>query len=300
MSSLYLEHFGLNSPPFSIIPDPGFFYEGADRGMFISALLHASLQAEGIILVIGEVGSGKTLMSRMLLSRLPDTVDSVYLPNPVFSRDEIIDVIARDLGIVAASRGMRLEALQQELINRHMQGRQVLVFIDEAHAMPAESIEEVRRLSNLETDSCKLLQLVLCGQPELDTLLAAPSLRQVRDRVVYRLVLRNLSPDDASYYLDHRLRIAGWQGGRMFSHLGEWVLLGDARGRARRLNLIADKALLAAYAEGSRHVGVRHVWQAIQDAGVNFSSAGIRSRVVRLSILALLTAATIGLTASFW
>jgi type II secretory pathway predicted ATPase ExeA len=287
MSSLYLEHFGLSSPPFSILPDPDFFFAGENRGMFIAALLHATLQAEGIILVVGEVGSGKTLMSRMLLSRLPDTVDTVYLPNPVFSRDEIIDVIARDLGVIAASQGMRLEALQQELIRRHAHGRQVVVLIDEAHAMPVESIEEVRRLSNLETEHCKLVQLVLCGQPELDTLLAAPSLRQVRDRVVYRLVLHRFSAGDAVSYLDHRLRVAGWRGGRLFSAFAEWLLLNDANGRARRLNLIADKALLAAFADDKKQVSAKHVWMAIGDIGANFSSAAFKSRSVRTLILAL-------------
>lgn len=239
--------------------------------MFIAGLLHAVLQGEGIVLVIGEVGSGKTLMSRMLLSQLPDHVDTVYLPNPAFSRDEIIDVIARDLGIIR--QGMHLEALQHELIKRHKLGRQIVVLIDEAHAMPGESIEEIRRLSNLETEDRKLVQLILCGQPELDTLLAKPSLRQVRDRVVYRLTLHSLSRNDASRYLEHRLRVAGWQGERMFSVLGEHMLLNDAKGRARRLNLIADKSLLAAFADGKQQVGARHVRSAIQDAGANFFSS---------------------------
>lgn len=271
--------------------------------MFIAGLLHAALQHEGIVLVIGEVGSGKTLMSRMLLSQLPDNIDTVYLPNPAFSRDEIIDVIARDLGI--ASQGIGLEALQQELIKRHEQGRHVIVLIDEAHAMPGDSIEEVRRLSNMETDDRKLVQLILCGQPELDTLLAKPSLRQVRDRVVYRLMLHNLSREDASRYLYHRLRIAGWRGGRLFSAFGERLLLYDARGRARRLNLIADKSLLAAFAEGENQVNTRHVWRAIVDAGANFSSAGLipgkrwLSALARLSALALTAIAFIWLVSRF-
>ena len=272
MSSLYLNYFGLSSPPFSITPDPGFFFAGGDRGAFIAGLLHAALQAEGIVLVIGEVGSGKTLMTRLLLARLPDNVDTVYLPNPAFSRDEIMDVIARDLGIPTDSTGVRLEALQQELIKRHVQGRQVVVLIDEAHAMPADSIEEIRRLSNLETDSRKLVQLILCGQPELDTLLSAPFLRQVRDRVVYRLILNHLSRKDSGAYLNHRLKVAGWRGGRLFSALGERLLLSDAGG----LNLIADKALLAAFAEGKKQVNAKHVWLAIQDAGANFSSANLK------------------------
>lgn len=257
--------------------------------MFIAGLLHAVQQSEGIVLVVGEVGSGKTLMSRILLSRLPDTIDTVYLPNPAFSRDEIIDVIARDLGIASTNQGMRLEALQHELIKRYALGRRVLVLIDEAHAMPTESIEEVRRLSNLETENCKLVQLVLCGQPELDTLLALPQLRQVRDRVVYRLMLNKLSRSDAASYLDHRLRVAGWRGGRMFSFFGEQLLLNDARGRARRLNLIADKALLAAFADGKRQVNIRHVRLAIADAGANFSSSFDSKRYWQATILIVLT-----------
>ena len=280
MSSLYLKHFGLDSPPFSITPDPKFFFAGADRGAFIDALLHAALQSEGIVLVIGEVGSGKTLMSRMLLSQLSDDVDTVYLPNPCFSRDEIIEVIARDLGL--GEQSMPLEKLQQELIKRHQSGRKVVLLIDEAHAMPADSIEEVRRLSNLETEQHKLIQIILCGQPELDTLLAAPQLRQVRDRVVYRLMLRNLSRRDSASYLDHRLHVAGWREGRMFSGLAERLLLTDAQGRVRRLNLIADKSLLAAFSQGNCRVNAKHVYLAIKDAGVNFSSPAVNAFVIGL------------------
>ena len=294
MSSLYLNHFGLHSPPFAITPDAGFFFEGSDRGAFIDGLLHAALQAEGIVLVVGEVGSGKTLMSRILLTRLPAHVDTVYLPNPAFSHDEIIDVIARDLGITTTLPGMRMEALQQELIQRHALGRQVVVLIDEAHTMPVESIEEVRRLSNLETDQRKLVQLILCGQPELDTLLAAPALRQVRDRVVYRLTLGNLTSTDAASYLDHRLRIAGWCSGQLFSWLAMRLLLNDAQGRVRRINLIADKALLAAFAEGHRQVAARHVRLAIQDAGANFSSIHFTQWSIALTLL-ILTITTIWL-----
>lgn len=299
MSSLYLDYFGLSAPPFSITPDTSFFFEGGNRGAFIAELVHAAQQADGIVLLIGEVGSGKTLLSRLLLARLPDNVDTVYLPNPSFSHDEIIDVIARDLGITSSDQGVRLDVLQYELIKRHALGRQVVVFIDEAHAMPGESIEEVRRLSNLETDDCKLVQLILCGQPELDKLLATPSLRQVRDRVVYRLVLQNLSRDDASSYLDHRLRIAGWRGGRMFSAFGERLLLADARGRVRRINVIADKALLAAYAEGSKQVNARHVRLAIRDVGANFANLKPGKRWQTYAALTLVMAAIAFIWLSF-
>ncbi|MDD5058557.1 MAG: AAA family ATPase [Sideroxydans sp.] len=306
MNSLYLDHFGLISPPFSITPDPGFFFEGKDRGLFMSGLLHATLNAEGIVIVIGEVGSGKTLMSRMLLARLPEYVDTVYLPNPAFSRDEIIDVIARDLGLTdtASSKGGRLESLQQELIRRHSQNRRVVVLVDEAHTMPPDSLEEIRRLSNLETDNHKLVQIILFGQPELNTLLEAPQLRQVNDRVVYRLTLRSLSHDDARAYLDHRLRVAGWRGGRMFSWLAERMLLADATGRARRINLIADKSLLAAYADQSHLVKANHVRLAIRDVGRNFTARNfalsINGRVLALWLVSIATtvAFTVWLTGS--
>ena len=302
MSSLYLTYFGLTAPPFSITPDPSFFFEGKDRGVFIAGLLHATLQAEGIVLVIGEVGSGKTLMSRILLSRLPKHVDTVYLPNPAFSRDEIIEVIARDLGVAGVSpgQGLRLEALQQELIKRHEQSRRVVVLIDEAHAMPMESIEEVRRLSNLETDNRKLVQVVLCGQPELDTLLAAPHLRQVRDRVVYRLALRNLSREDSVAYLDHRLRVAGWRGSRMFSWYAERLLLNDAKGRARRINILADKALLAAFADNKKQVRAKHVRLAIRDAGANFATPGIGRAKPWGLIAAWAASIAVAVLASLW
>ncbi len=303
MNSLYLDHFGLISPPFSITPDPGFFFEGRDRGLFMSGLLHATLNAEGIVIVIGEVGSGKTLMSRMLLARLPEYVDTVYLPNPAFSRDEIIDVIARDLGLTdtTATKGGRLEILQQELIRRHAQNRRVVVLVDEAHTMPPDSLEEIRRLSNLETDNHKLVQIILFGQPELNTLLEAPQLRQVNDRVVYRLTLRSLSHDDARAYLDHRLRVAGWRGGRMFSWLAERMLLADATGRARRINLIADKSLLAAYADQSHLVKAKHVRLAIRDVGRNFTSRNfslnINGGVLALWLVSI--AATVAFTVWF-
>lgn len=302
MSSLYLTHFGLATPPFSITPDPSFFFEGKDRGVFIAGLLHATLQAEGIVVVIGEVGSGKTLMSRILLARLPKHVDTVYLPNPAFSRDEIIEVIARDLNIEGATQGQlpRLEALQQELIKRHEQGRRVVVLIDEAHAMPLDSIEEVRRLSNLETDNHKLVQVVLCGQPELDTLLATPHLRQVRDRVVYRFALRNLSREDSRAYLDHRLRVAGWRGSRMFSWYAERLLLGDAKGRARRINILADKALLAAYAGNRKQVLAKQVRLAIRDAGANFATAGHARHGSWGLVMAWAASVAVAVTAALW
>jgi len=267
MSSLYLDHFGLSKPPFEITPDLDFFFSGGRRGDILSALLHVATHDEGIITLVAEVGSGKTLLARLMISRLGTEVCAVYLANPCFSRDEIIVAIARDLGLVDLSGSIegKLAALQQELLRRHAAGQRVLLVIDEAHAMPVESLEEVRLLSNLETGQHKLVNIMLFGQPELDDLLADPRLRQVRDRVIHRFELLPLPAEEARAYIDHRLRSAGWQGARLFSSTALARLIKASDGRARRINLLADKALLAAYAQGDRSVEMRHVKSAMQE-----------------------------------
>lgn len=253
MSLLYLDHFGLKKPPSKITPDLDFFFSVGRRGDTLSALLHVARHEEGIITVVAEVGSGKTLLSRLMISQLGAQVSTVYLPNPCFSRDEILSAIARDLGVIdlSTSTEAKLSALQQELLRRHALGQRVLLVVDEAHAMPPESLEEIRLLSNLETQSHKLVNIMLFGQPELDTVLADPRLRQVRDRVIHRFELQALPHAEACAYVDHRLRAAGWKGGALFTPGALALLVKAAAGRARRINLLADKALLGAYAEGA-------------------------------------------------
>ena len=267
MSSLYLDHFGLSKPPFQITPDPDFFFSGGRRGDILSALGHVATHDEGITTVVAEVGSGKTLLARLMIGRLGAGVSAVYLANPFFSRDEIIEAISRDLGLGSAGASMeaKLAALQQELLRRHASGQRVLLVVDEAHTMPVESLEEVRLLSNLETGQHKLVNIMLFGQPELDDLLAQPKLRQVRDRVIHRFDLERLHDEEISAYIDHRLRAAGWSGARLFSESAMAQLVKVSDGRARRINLLADKALLAAYAGGSRHVDAPHVKAAMAE-----------------------------------
>ncbi len=275
MSSLYLDHFGLSKPPFQITPDLDFFFSGGRRGDILSALLHVAGHEEGIITVVAEVGSGKTLLARLLISRLPPTISTVYLANPSFSRDEILGAIARDLGLkdLPNSTEARLAALQEELLRRHSQGQRVLLVIDEAHAMPPESLEEVRLLSNLETGQHKLVNILLFGQPELDELLADRRLRQVRDRIVHRFSLTPLPEQDATAYVDHRLRAAGWKGGALFAAPALALLIKASGGRARRINLLADKALLSAYAQGQSTVQVRQVQDAMGELHDDFSAS---------------------------
>lgn len=278
MSSLYLDHFGLNKPPFQITPDLDFFFSGGHRGDILSALLHVAANEEGIITLIAEVGSGKTLLARLMISRLDPQISTVYLANPSFSRDEILGAIARDLGLIdlPTSTEGRLSTLQQELLRRHGLGERVLLVIDEAHAMPPESLEEVRLLSNLETGQHKLVNIMLFGQPELEELLADRRLRQVRDRVVHRFKLMPLPAEDVRAYVDHRLRAAGWKGGPLFSPSAMALLIKASGGRARRINLLADKALLASYAQSLRAVEPRQVQDAIGELHDDFSNVASR------------------------
>ncbi len=262
MSTLYLRHFGLAEAPFAITPNPHFFFAGGARGELLRALRCAITSEEGIIVVTGEVGSGKTMLCRMLLSDLPEGIDAIYLANPAFARDEIVSAIARDLGVntVPQPGGPTvIEALQAELVVRHAGGRRVVLFVDEAHAMGADALEEVRRLSNVETSRHKLLNIVLFGQPELDALLAQPQLRQLRERVVQRFVLPPLPGDQVADYLNFRLRAAGWRGPALFDRRALNRLQRRSCGLTRRINLLADKALLACFARGDSRVEVADV-----------------------------------------
>ena len=269
MSVLYLDHFNLKTDPFRITPDTDFFFSGGQRGDILEGLVVASMHDEGIVCVVGEIGMGKTMLSRMLLERLRKLpADTVYLANPVFDRDEILAAITRDLipDPPGGNRTQTLAALESVLIERYSQDRRVVVVVDEAHSMPGTTLEEIRLLSNLETSQNKLLKIVLFGQPELDGLLDAPQLRQVKDRVSHRFELQPLVAAEASAYLMFRLHKAGWQGGELFDVNALALLVQASEGRTRKLNMLADKSMLAAYAEGVPQVGVDQVRRAVGDS----------------------------------
>lgn len=267
--SLYLAHFGLESPPFRITPGTEFFYEGARRGETVNALVYAIESGEGMIKIVGEVGSGKTMLCRVLMERLPAHVQTVYLAVPSLTRDEILDAIADDLGLVPEGRvTQRIKALQNRLVQMHAEGKRVVLIIDEAHAMPVATLEEIRLLSNLETGQEKLLQIVMFGQPELDSQLASPNMRQLRERITQNLSLAPLPATNISEYVDFRLRRAGYKGPSLFSADALAVIAEASEGLSRRINIFADKTLLAAFAAGTHTVTADHARAAIADMPV--------------------------------
>ena len=266
---MYKEHFGLSQPPFKITPNTAFFFPGGNRGPILDALVYAITQGEGIVKVTGEVGSGKTMLCRMLEAHLPDTVETVYLANPSVAPGEILHAIAFDLHLELPREVSRLQVmqlLQEYLVQRHAAGKQVVIFVEEAQAMPVATLEEIRLLSNLETQHHKLLQIVLFGQPELDETLAEPNIRQIKERITHSFRLEPLNSSDIRAYLDFRMRQAGYKGPDVFSVGAVREIARASLGLTRRINIIADKALLAAYTEQTHEIGTRHVLAAAQDA----------------------------------
>jgi MSHA biogenesis protein MshM len=266
---MYYTFFGLQQPPFRITPDTEFFFEGANRGSVLEALIYAIGQGEGIVKVTGEVGSGKTMLCRVLQQRLADTVDIVYLANPNVSPEDILHAIAFELQLPVKREASRLEvmhALQQYLVQRHAERRQVVAFVEESQGMPLATLEEIRLLSNLETDRSKLLQIVLFGQPELDENLRQNSIRQLRERITHSFYLSPLSAEEVGAYLAFRLHAAGYRGPSLFSKRVIAYIAKASGGLTRRVNIIADKALLAAFAESTHTIALKHVRTAVQDS----------------------------------
>jgi type II secretory pathway predicted ATPase ExeA len=280
--ALYLEHFGLNEPPFRITPHPEFFFDGADRGATLEGLMYAILHDEGIIKVSGEIGSGKTTLCRVLMERLPAEVETVFLVNPSYSRTEILHAIADELGRPPSAdpAAFALRDLHGRLIEIYANGRRVVVMIDEAHALPEDTLEQVRLLSNLESSRHKLLQIVLFGQPELDEALSKPSLRQLKDRITHSFRTRPLAEAEVGKYVSFRMRAAGYKGPEVFTPAAIAAIARASSGLTRRINVLCDKSLLAAFAGNTHAVTPREVRAAVADS--DFSPvAGMRPRARR-------------------
>jgi type II secretory pathway predicted ATPase ExeA len=266
---MYYAFFGLAHAPFKITPDTEVFFEGGNRGAILEALIYAISQGEGIIKVTGEVGSGKTMLCRMLQTRLPDNVETVYLANPNVSAEEILHAIAFELQLPVAKDAPRLQVMHQlneYLLQRHAEQKQVVLFVEESQGIPLATLEEIRLLSNLETNDHKLLQIVLFGQPELDENLRLPQIRQLRERITHSFMLSPLAARDVRRYLTFRLQAAGYRGPDLFGkHVVDYIARAS-EGLTRRVNIIADKAMLAAFADGTHNVSLKHVKAAVRDS----------------------------------
>jgi general secretion pathway protein A len=264
---VYLEYYGLKEPPFSITPNPRFlFYSPKHREAF-NHLLYGIRERKGFVQITGEVGAGKTTLCRALLEQLGDNFSTSLILNPILNADQLIKSIAMEFGLDV--HGMdRLETVAE--INRFLLreadcGRDAVLIIDEAQNLTNELLEQVRLLSNLETDDRKLLQIVLMGQPELRDRLNAHSLRQLRQRITIRYHLRSLNRNEVSQYVQHRLTISGAQRGPHFTAPALWRVFSYAKGIPRLVNALCDKCLLAGYVQRRDYINFHLVGTAIRE-----------------------------------
>ena len=265
---MYEQFFGLDEAPFTLTPDTRYFVPARGHAEAREMLRVALHNREGFIKVVGEVGTGKTLLCRCLLNELGDGWVTAYIHNPGFSPAGLYRTVLEELGVVCrgvlASHSL-LKRLDAVLLDLAARGASVVVLIDEAQAMPDETLEALRLLTNLETETSKLLQVVLLGQPELDRRLGQDHLRQLGQRITFAERLRALSCAETAVYVEHRLRVAGRREPSPFSAAAIRALHHASRGIPRLINILAHKALLVAYGKGLARIEARFVMRAVRD-----------------------------------
>lgn len=265
---MYLDHFGLKELPFGITPDTQFFFPSDASKEALNTILVAARTGEGFIKITGEVGTGKSMLCRKLMSMLADEFKVAYVPNPYLDTDTLFREIASELGAVVApedSRHQLLRAINDKLMEIHLQGQRAMVCLDEAQAMPIETMESLRLLTNLETEKRKLLQVIIFGQPELEEKLNHPSIRQLKQRIAFHYRLTPMVRDEVDYYIQHRLAVAGHSGRRLFTSGALWLLRKRTHCVPRLLNIIAHKAMLRAFGKGKSQVDLWDVKAAVDD-----------------------------------
>ena len=268
---MYTQFFGLREKPFSLSPDPRYLYLSDSHREALAHLLYGIEEGEGFIAITGEVGTGKTTLCRTLLDRVEPGTEVAFIFNPQFSGLELLQAIAAELGLEADDRTRRQlnEALNRFLLAKRRDGRRVLLIIDEAQVMEREALEQVRLLSNLETNTSKLIQIILIGQPELDTMLEAPDLRQLRQRITVRWRLQPLTAPESREYVRHRIRIGAGEARELFTEGALREIHRHSRGVPRLINLLCDRSLLAGYGAGARQVGLGLVTQVERELRVS-------------------------------
>jgi len=265
---MYEAHFGLRELPFGITPDTSFFFGSPRSQEALNTLLVAARGGEGFIKITGEVGTGKTLLCRKFMATLGEDFITAYIPNPYLEPRTLMLALADELELSLdreVDQHQLLKTITHHLLRLAGQDKRVLLCIDEAQALPLETMEALRLLTNLETEKRKLLQIVLFGQPELNRKLEQESIRQLAQRITFHYHLGPLGRDDLDYYIAHRLRVAGHDGARLFSGAAIARLYRASGGIPRLVNILAHKALMLCYGQGRQQVGAAHVAAAAHD-----------------------------------
>lgn len=267
---MYKSHFGLRELPFGITPDTSFFFACSNYQEALNTLLIAVKNGEGFIKITGEVGIGKTLLCRKFMASLDKNFVTAYIPNPFLDPRSLMLAVADELEVKLekdVDHHQLLKAINYRLLILAREGKRPVLCLDEAQAMPIESLEALRLLTNLETEKRKLLQIVMFGQPELDRKLQQEAIRQLNQRITFHYHLGPLNKDDLAFYLAHRLTVAGFGGSRLFKHGAIRALHAASGGTPRLVNILAHKALMLSFGEGKQEVTTRHVKAAARDTG---------------------------------
>lgn len=289
---MYLYHFGLTELPFTLTPNTNFFLPLEPHNEALAVLMTALKTGEGFIKVVGEVGTGKTLLCRKLLNEIPEHFVTAYIPNPYLNPDELRRAVAIELGVKQAQR-MSVQLLTQRIQNRllelHAGGHSVVLILDEAQALPAESLEALRLFTNLETETRKLLQVVLFAQPELDERLAQTEFRQLRQRITFSYQLRAMNAQEVEHYIQHRLQVAGYKGATLFSTKVCKKITKATQGVPRLVNILCHKMLMLSYGQGHYQMTVKALSAAIKDTeGLANKKLGMFSNKSLLTMLGVL------------
>ncbi|MBM3250523.1 MAG: AAA family ATPase [Candidatus Omnitrophica bacterium] len=264
---MYCQFYGLKERPFNVTSDPDFFYFSRRHRDALSHLSYGVFQRKGIIVLTGEIGTGKTTLCRYLLNRLGKETKTALILNPYFSELELLGSIIRDFGLKIQdnTRLGLIEQLNEFLLNEFQAGNNVVLIVDEAQNLRPNLLEEIRLLSNLETDKEKLLQVILVGQPELSHRLNLHDLRQLRQRVMVRFHIGPLELDEVKSYIDHRLSIAGSCRGLEFCPEAVRLIAEFSQGTPRLINMACDRALLAGFASETSKIDVHVVRKALTE-----------------------------------
>lgn len=267
---MYEQYYGLSEKPFSLTPDTEFFYQSFTHQEALNVLLVAIKAGDGFIKLTGEVGTGKTMLCRKLLDALDKQYNTVYIPNPYMSCNALLNAVLAEMGITQKLDGENyLACINEYLIDSARQGKVTVIILDEAQSLPEESLEAIRLLSNLETEKKKLVQIVLFGQPELDTMLAKSSIRQLQQRIMHAYQLKPLNQSSIRSYIQHRVRSAGYIGPELFDQGARKFLFKISQGVPRVINVLCNKAMMLSYASGDFHVQKKHIEAAALDSKVS-------------------------------
>lgn len=253
---MYCEFYGLKERPFNVTSDPAFFFLSNKHKEALAHLHYGISQRKGIIVLTGEIGTGKTTLCRFFLSELSRKVKTAFILNPRFSEIQLLESIVADFGIAAPNKGKLglVKQLNSFLLNESGSGNNVVLIIDEAQNLKPGLLEQIRLLSNIETEKEKLLQVILVGQPELNARLNLYELRQLRQRVMVRYHILPLEHREIANYIEHRLNIAGLAGGIDFTREAIEAIASFSSGTPRLINMICDRALLAGFAAETKRI----------------------------------------------